>query len=91
MEARGCGARVGDTDCLRVFSAEFENFDQFVRQFNGVHMMGFTVSDWLFSGVVKLNWFPGFEMRYLNASSIRSHLPPIIFYVISGRLEWSFP
>lgn len=66
------------------FPLSFENFDQFVRQFNGVHMMGLYSFDWLFSGVVKLNWLPGFgEMRYLNAKfdpiSSAANVPTALF------------
>lgn len=80
------------------FPLSFENFDQFVRQFNGVHMMGLYSFDWLFSGVVKLNWLPGFgEMRFLNAKfepiSAAANVPTALFpfYADFGSIGMALP
>jgi len=66
------------------FPLSFENFDQFVRQFNGAHMIGLYSFDWLFSGVVKINWIGGYSaMRATNAAfdpvSSAANVPTALF------------
>lgn len=43
------------------FPLSFENFDAFVRQSKGERTYGLYSFDWLFTGIVKLNWIPGFR------------------------------
>lgn len=80
------------------FPLSFENFDTFVAQFKGEHLLGLYSFDWLFTGFIKLNWISGYaqvqaENAQFVAISTAANVPTALypFYADFGPIGVVIP